>query len=131
MSHIHLNIVFRMSRIALCRRSLFSPVEREGRARAPWAVGLGLLTCTGRQLEGLLRPRVLSHSRRKVTDKPYAAFVTHGGGGAAIGSIESIARSFKLKKAADPVLVKGKPDAPALAALKTLGRGLAAGVGKP
>jgi flavorubredoxin len=74
--------------------------------------------------------RAFYPTQGKVTDKPYAAFVTHGGGGTAVGSIESIAQSFKLKKAADPVLVKGKPDAPALAALKALGRGLAAGAGK-
>jgi len=61
-----------------------------------------------------------------VTGKPYGAFVTHGGGGKAIQSVESVAQSFKLRKAADPVLVKGRPDARAVAALKTLGAALAA-----
>lgn len=61
-----------------------------------------------------------------VTDKPYGAFVTHGGGGRAIGSIESVAQSFKLKCAADPVLVKGLPEGAALADLKALGAKLAA-----
>jgi flavorubredoxin len=61
----------------------------------------------------------------KVTDKPYAAFLTHGGGGKAIQSIESVAQSFKLKKIAEPVLVKGKPEALAIAALKALGAKLA------
>jgi flavorubredoxin len=63
----------------------------------------------------------------QVVDKPYAAFLTHGGGGKAIGSIESLAQSFKLKKAAEPVSVKGKPDGQALDDLKTLGAKLAAG----
>jgi flavorubredoxin len=65
-----------------------------------------------------------------VTDKPYAAFVTHGGGGRAIGSIESLAQSFKLKKAADAVLVNGRPDARATTALKALGAKLADAAGK-
>lgn len=61
-----------------------------------------------------------------VTGKPYGAFVTHGGGGKAVQSIEALAQSFKLRKAADAVLVKGRPDALAVAALKTLGATLAA-----
>jgi flavorubredoxin len=61
-----------------------------------------------------------------VTGKPYGAFVTHGGGGRAIQSVEAVAQSFKLKKIADAVLVKGHPDAQALAALKALGTKLAA-----
>ncbi len=61
-----------------------------------------------------------------VTGKPYGAFVTHGGGGRAVQSVESIAQSFKLRKAADSVLVKGRPDAQATAALKALGAALAA-----
>lgn len=61
----------------------------------------------------------------QVTDKPYVAFLTHGGGGRAIDSIESICRSFKFAKAADSVLVKGRPDAAAEAQLKELGAALA------
>ena len=64
-----------------------------------------------------------------VTDKPYAAFLTHGGGGRAIESIESVARSFKLKQVAEPVLVKGLPDGAAMAELKALGAKLAAAAG--
>jgi flavorubredoxin len=60
-----------------------------------------------------------------VTDKPYAAFVTHGGGGRAIQSVESTAQSFKLRKAVNSVLVKGLPDAKAVAELKALGCALA------
>jgi len=75
--------------------------------------------------------RAFYPTQGQVTDKPYVAFLTHGGGGKAIGSIESIAQSFKLKKAADSVLVKGKPEGQAVAALKSLGIGLAASAGKP
>ena len=66
----------------------------------------------------------------QVTDKPYAAFLTHGGGGKALQSIESIAQSFKLKKVADAVLIKGKPEGQALADLKALGATIAATAGK-
>jgi len=64
-------------------------------------------------------------TKGQVTDKPYAAFLTHGGGGKAIQSIESIAQSFKFRKIAEPVLVKGKPEAQAIAGLKALGASLA------
>ena len=64
-----------------------------------------------------------------VTDKPYVAFVTHGGGGRAIQSIESIANSFKLKKIEEAVLVMGKPEGKAIADLKELGAKLAAVIG--
>ncbi len=63
-----------------------------------------------------------------VTDKPYVAFVTHGGGGRAIQSIESLANSFKLKKIAEPVSIMGKPEGKAIADLKELGAKLAAAV---
>ncbi|NTU52003.1 MAG: hypothetical protein HGA94_06160, partial [Candidatus Aminicenantes bacterium] len=43
--------------------------------------------------------RTFYPTQGQVTDKPYAAFVTHGGGGRAIQSIESVAQSFKFKKA--------------------------------
>jgi multimeric flavodoxin WrbA len=61
-----------------------------------------------------------------VTDKPYAGFITHGGGGKAIDSLKSLAASFKLKPIADPVLVKGLPDEAALSDLQALGAKLAA-----
>jgi len=57
----------------------------------------------------------------EVTDKPYGAFVTHGGGGRAIDSVESVAKSFKLLKCSDAVLVKGAPDEAAVAQLRALG----------
>ena len=74
--------------------------------------------------------RAFYPTQGQVTGKPYAAFLTHGGGGKAIQSIESVAQSFKLKKAAEPVLVKGRPEGQALADLKALGAKLASAAGK-
>jgi flavorubredoxin len=74
--------------------------------------------------------RVFYPTQGQITDKPYAAFLTHGGGGKAIESIESIARSCKLKQVAEAVLVKGKPEGQARVDLVTLGARLAAAAGK-
>jgi flavorubredoxin len=74
--------------------------------------------------------RTLYPTRDKVDGKPYAAFLSHGGGGKAIASLESLAGSLKLKKVAEPVLVVQRPDATATAALKALGKTLAAGGAK-
>ena len=74
--------------------------------------------------------RAFYPSQNAVVDKPYGAFLSHGGGGKAIASIESVAASFKLKKASDPVLVKGKPDVEAAGRLKALGAKLAAAAKK-
>ena len=75
--------------------------------------------------------RTFYPTQNQVTDKPYVAFVTHGGGGQAIKSIESIAQSFKFKKAADPVSVKGKPEGKVIKDLNALGAKLAAAAGRP
>jgi len=61
-----------------------------------------------------------------LTDKPYGAFVTHGGGGKAVDSLVALAATFKLKSIADPVSVKGLPEAAAVADLQALGAKLAA-----
>ena len=74
--------------------------------------------------------RTFYPTQNQVTDKPYVAFLTHGGGGKAIQSIESIAQSFKLKKVADPALVKGKPEGQAITDLNALGAKLAVAAGK-
>ena len=74
--------------------------------------------------------RVFYPTQGQITDKPYAAFLTHGGGGKAIQSIESTAQTFKLKKVAEAVLIKGKPEGQALTELKALGAKLAATAGK-
>ena len=74
--------------------------------------------------------RTFYPTQGQVTDKPYVAFVTHGGGGKAIASLESVCQSFKLKKAAEAVIVKGKPDAQASASLMELGIKLVQSLGR-
>lgn len=69
--------------------------------------------------------RTFYPTRGKVTDKPYFAFVTHGGGGKAIESIEKIAEAFEFKKVQEAILIKGRPDQEAEARLIEAGRKLA------
>jgi flavorubredoxin len=69
--------------------------------------------------------RTFYPTQGKVTDKPYIAFVTHGGGGDAYKSIESMCRNFKFKKIAETVLVKNRPDEKKIAELEQLGNKLA------
>ena len=69
--------------------------------------------------------RTFYQTRGKVAGKPYAAFVTHGGGGAAGKSLNDMGRVFKLRHIADTVLVKGKPDDKAALELTDLGKALA------
>lgn len=60
-----------------------------------------------------------------ITDKPCGIFVTHGGGGKALESVQSICGSFKFKIVGEPVLVKSAPDEEAKERLAGLGRSLA------
>ena len=61
----------------------------------------------------------------KIVDKPYAAFVTCGGGGKAIKSVEEMCEKFKLKKMAESLIIQGKPDEAAIEKLKALGKDFA------
>lgn len=69
--------------------------------------------------------RAFYPTQGEVTDKPCVIFVTHGGGGHAKDSVQKIARSFKLKEIAEPVLVRGRPDTSAEEKLAEAGRSLA------
>lgn len=51
-----------------------------------------------------------SWSGSAVLKKPYVAFMTHGGGGGGMASIEKLAESAELVKAADSILCKGAPE---------------------
>ena len=63
---------------------------------------------------------------RKVTGKPYVAFITHGGGGKAVESIEKLASACKLVKAADSAVCRNYPQDPAdVAKAVALGEALA------
>ena len=69
-------------------------------------------------------------SEGKITGKPYVAFVSHGGGGEAIKSVEKLCRRFKLKKVAPPLLAEGRPTRKILKKAYKLGRSLAERVKK-
>ena len=70
--------------------------------------------------------RTFYPTQGQVTNKPCAVFVTHGGGGKAVESIQSIVQTFKLKEVTEPVLIKGRPEGQAIDDLKALGAKLAA-----
>lgn len=63
-------------------------------------------------------------SEGKITGKPYVAFVSHGGGGKAIKSVEKLCRRFKLKKVAPPLLAEETPTKKILKRAYKLGRTL-------
>lgn len=65
-------------------------------------------------------------SEGKITGKPYVAFVSHGGGGKAIKSVEKLCRRFKLKKIAPPLLAEEPHTKKTLKQAFELGRKLAA-----
>lgn len=65
--------------------------------------------------------RTLYPTQGKTDGKPFVAFITHGGGGGAIKSIESVAGSLKLRRAATSVSVKGRPNEESSAQLAALG----------
>jgi flavorubredoxin len=67
-------------------------------------------------------------SEGKVTNRPYVCFVSHGGGGKAVSSLERMAEWFKLKQVAKPLLVTGKPTKADLEKAKELGKQLAEGI---
>lgn len=48
-------------------------------------------------------------SEGKIDKRPYIAFVSHGGGGDAIKSLERMGRRFGLKKFCRPLLIEGYP----------------------
>jgi len=68
---------------------------------------------------------IADYAGRKVKNKPYVAFMTHGGGGGGIKSIEQCAKSMKLTPAAPSVLCKGAPSGEAVRQSVELGKRLA------
>ncbi len=69
-------------------------------------------------------------SEGKITNRPYICFVSHGGGGKAVVSLEKMAERFKLKQIAKPLLVEGKPKKEDLEKAKELGKKLAKAIKK-
>jgi multimeric flavodoxin WrbA len=73
--------------------------------------------------------RVFYSCDSKVEGRPYAIFVSAGNDGTgAVNSIERIVTGLRLKKVHVPVIVKGEPDATALASCEELGATVAAGI---
>ena len=69
--------------------------------------------------------RTFYPTQGQLDNKPCGLFVTHGGGGKAVQSVEKICKSFKLKQIAPVVVVKNKPDDTARIALRKLGATIA------
>ena len=68
---------------------------------------------------------IAHHAGRKVQGKPCALFLTHGGGGAAIQSLESLAKAVALEPVADSLVSKGAPSGPMEQQSRQLGEKLA------
>lgn len=65
----------------------------------------------------------------KVDGLPWAMFVAAGNDGSgAVRALERIATGYRWKRVAEPLVVRGEPDAEALEAARELGRTLAAGL---
>lgn len=62
---------------------------------------------------------------KKVKLKPYVAFLTHGGGGGGMASIESLAKAMELTPAAPSLKCKGAPAGDDIQKSIDLGRKLA------
>ena len=69
-----------------------------------------------------------SYGGKETMNKPYVAFVTHGGGGGAIESVKRLAKSLKYREVAPPVLSKGAPSGEAAKQATALGKALAEAV---
>lgn len=58
-------------------------------------------------------------------DKPCVLFMTHGGGGRAIESLQRLSNSMKYTPIAEPLLCQRAPSGPTIEAARALGRALA------
>ena len=73
---------------------------------------------------------IASWAGKKVQNKPYVGFVTHGGGGGAVRSIDDLAKAMKLVQAAPSLACKGAPAGDMAEKSIALGRALAEAVVK-
>lgn len=98
-----------------------------------WAEGLLLGTPeTFGHLSGLMKDfldRTYYPAEGKIIGLPWAMFVSAGNDGrGAVAALERIALGLGWKKAAEPVIVRGEPDAAALSRCSDLGQTVAAGL---
>ncbi len=104
-----------------------------GLADLLWAEGLLLGTPENfGHLSGLMKDfldRSYYPAEGKTIGLPWAMFVSAGNDGrGAVTALERIALGLGWKQAAEPVIVKGEPDAAALSRCSDLGQTLAAGL---
>ncbi len=98
-----------------------------------WAEGLLLGTPENfGHLSGLMKDfldRTYYPAEGKTIGLPWALFVSAGNDGrGAVAALERIALGYQWKKAAEPVIVHGEPDAAGLSRCSDLGQTLAAGL---
>ncbi len=73
--------------------------------------------------------RTFYPAQGRVESLPYGVFISAGNDGTgALSAIERIAPGYPLKPVAEPVIVRGEPDAADLARCEELGQTLAAGL---
>ena len=98
-----------------------------------WAEGLLLGTPENfGHLGGLMKDfldRTYYPAEGKTIGLPWAMFVSAGNDGrGAVAALERIALGYQWRKAAEPVIVRGEPDAEGLRRCSDLGQTLAAGL---
>lgn len=98
-----------------------------------WAQGLLLGTPENfGYLSGLMKDfldRTYYPAEGKTVGLPWAMFVSAGNDGSgAVRALERIALGYQWKKAAEPVIIQGEPDAAGLSRCSDLGQTLAAGL---
>lgn len=98
-----------------------------------WAEGLLLGTPENfGHLSGLMKDfldRTYYPAEGRTIGLPWAMFVSAGNDGrGAVAALERIALGYQWKKAAEPVIVRGEPDATGLSRCSDLGQTLAAGL---
>jgi len=72
----------------------------------------------------ILFDEALAH-KGEISGRPAVCFVSHGGGGSAIDSVERLAKAVGLTQVADSVVVKGAPEGDSAEDCRALGRRLA------
>ncbi len=72
--------------------------------------------------------RALVSVVKKVKDKPFVSFVSHGGGGGAIESLDKLGKAIGLARVCDGVKSQGPPSKHAAEECRQLGRKLAEAV---